>query len=61
MKRILFLALIMLLTLAGCCSKSPETKIAKQYLKEQGYKVLSHDGSSEPLILTKEELGNYVE
>lgn len=53
MKRQLLLVLIILLTLAGCSSGATETKIAKQYLKEQGYKILSHDSSRDPYILDR--------
>lgn len=57
-KGLFILVMILLLFIVGCSMGKPETKLAKQYLKDQGYKILAHDASDDPYILDRWYLRN---
>lgn len=61
-KRGFWLLVIATLILSlACCSpnenKAQTTSIAKAYLKQHGYRIISHESSIEPHILKREALG----
>lgn len=57
MRKFLIYLLIVFLMLSGCgAAENKNVKVAREYLKSRGFRIVSYEGTAEEYVLTKEKL-----
>ncbi|MCG0276866.1 MAG: hypothetical protein L5655_12075 [Thermosediminibacteraceae bacterium] len=57
MRKFLIYLLTICLMLTGCGAEENENvKVAREYLKSMGFRIVSYEGTAEEYVLTKEKL-----